>query len=107
MVTGHGPLYVHLCLTPFHEAAKSLSSYGKTLNLGQGLIDDLQICSLKRSELGTISFTFVISVFSLVDSWKNRSKSAESMKIGTHALFDALFYMTTGHKLCEASIECF
>ena len=46
-------------------------------------------------------------VCSLVDSWKNRSKSEESMKIGTLTLFDALFHFKTGHKLYEASIECF
>ena len=39
---------------------------------------------------------------SLVDSWKNRSKSEESIKIGTLALFDTLFHIKTGHKLCEA-----
>ena len=45
--------------------------------------------------------------YSLVDSRKNRSKSEESMKIGTFALFDALFRTKTGHKLCKASAECF
>ena len=42
-----------------------------------------------------------------MDSWKNRSKSEESMKISTLALFDALFHFKMGHKLCEASIEYF
>ena len=60
MVTGHGPLYVRWCLIPFHEAAKSLNSCGKTLNLGVRAINSLQICSLKPSELCTISFTFCV-----------------------------------------------
>ena len=65
-------MYVHWCLTLFHEAAKSLSSCGKTLNLG------LQICSLKPSELGTDlsrSLCFYVRVNSQktltrLNSWK-------------------------------------
>ena len=45
------------------------------------------------------------SYYSLVDSRKNLSKSEESIKIGILALFDTLFHIKTGHKLCEASID--
>ena len=61
----------------------------------------LNINVWRFSKLGTaVTFAF-IGISSLVDSLKNRSKSEETMKIGTLALFDAVFHFKTGHRLCE------
>ena len=49
----------------------------------------------------------ICHVYSLVDSRKNLSKGEESVKISILALFDTLFHIKMGHKLCEASIDCF
>ena len=85
MVTVHGPLYVRWCLIPFHEAAKSLNSRRRTLNLGVKAINGLQICSLKPSELCTISFTFCVMCVFLCCDVSSKLKYLSSVYVAKNA----------------------